>query len=126
MLPRRSFQELALQLEDNLDLLGLDADLTTVEMMQTHLKNGNYGNAVFGPWIVGMYSNKHNVSYFVAPDRSPETLKKLIQEHAEEDSTIHADQWEATSSELGFLCAQCRQPFGKLRRFSVRSSHPEH
>ena len=87
-------RELALELESDIDLFGPDIDLTTVEMTQNKSrKRASYGNHVVGPWVLGLYYDKHNVRYFVVPDRSANTLTAIIQEHVEAGSSIHTDQW---------------------------------
>ena len=87
-------RELALELDGDQDLFGPDIDLTTIEMTQsTSRKRASYGNSVVGPWVLGLYFDKHNVRYFVVPDRSAATLTSIILSHVEVGSTIHTDQW---------------------------------
>ena len=87
-------RELALELKQDADLFGSDIDLSTVETSRNESRTrASYGNAVVGPWVVGMYYNKFNVRYFVVPDRSADTLTALILRHVETGSTIHTDQW---------------------------------
>ena len=86
-------KELALELDDGDDLFGPDVDFSNPRVDKyVQQKRKRYGNTVVRPWVVGMYVDKHTVRYFVVPNRTVETLTRLISDNVAHSSTIHTDE----------------------------------
>ena len=69
------------------------------------IRRRNYGSRVVGPWVVGLYKNRHEVRFFIVPDRRSETLRDIIRRSCEVGSIIETDEWRGYSRlcEDGFI-----------------------
>lgn len=51
----------------------------------------------FGPWVVGLYSHAYDVRFELVPNRSSNTLVKLVKHYVEPGSTVVTDEWKGYS-----------------------------
>ena len=73
---------------DSDDESGSDVEAPRLRKLRT-----NYSSRVVGPWVVGLYKSKDEVSFYTVKDRKSSTLRTIISRCCAPHSVIVTNEW---------------------------------